>query len=435
MNLIRMRLSSRYFFIKSPFFRHVAILTGGTVIAQIINLIASPIIARIYRPEDLGNFSTYVSMVSILAVIACLRYETAIPLSKNDETAISLLILSFMIVFVMAGILGVILFIFSDQIVLLLNTPLLKPYLWLLPVSFMVMGIYQALSFWAIRMNEYGQIAKTKFYQSFGIAITQVSLGLIALKPAGLLIGDAVGRTCGVATLAILTWKQWKEIIRNISKNRIIKAAKEYRRFPFISTGANLLNSLNLYLPSLITTAIYGTGVSGQLMLSQIVLGIPSILFAGAISQAYFGESAKIAKNSPHEQMPLFRKTLFRLTIIGVLVYGFISITAPFIINLVFGEKWNDASLYIQISTPMFLFQFIGSPLSAIQDVLQRLDLQMMAQVSRMALLFGASFTSFYFSLEPVYWLILLSISMAVAYIFSIYISWITINSTSRMDS
>ena len=430
-----MLLSAKVFFGKSTFFRNVAILTGGTVIAQIINLLSSPIIARIYRPEDLGNLSAYVSMVSILAVVACLRYDTAIPLPMDDETAISLLVLSFLIVLVLAGILWAILFIFSDQIVILINTPLLKPYLWLLPVSFMVMGIYQALSFWAIRMNAYGQIAKTKFYQSFGMAVTQVGLGLLTLKPAGLLIGDAVGRTCGVSALAILTWKKWKEIIKNISTDRIITAAKEYRRFPFISTGANLLNSLNLYLPSLITTAFYGTGVSGQLMLSQIVLGIPSILFAGAISQAYFGESVKIAKKSPHEQMPLFLKTLLRLTFVGLPVYGFIPIIAPLLINVVFGEKWNDAALYIQISTPMFLFQFIGSPLSAIQDVLQRLDLQMMAQLSRMVLLLGASFISWHFKLDPIYWFILLSISMTIAYTFSIYLSWITINSTlKKMD-
>jgi O-antigen/teichoic acid export membrane protein len=424
----------RKFLERSGFIKNVATLTGGTVVAQMINLLSSPIIARIYTPEDLGNLSVYISIASIVGGIACLRYERAIPIPKDDNTAISLLALSLVITLWMAGVLWVILFLFNDQIILWINAPGLKPCLWLLPFSFMGMGIYQALSFWAIRMNAYDRIAQTKFSQSLGMVVIQIGLGLVNLKPAGLLIGDVVGRSCGISTLAISTWKVGKDAIRVVSAQRIMKAANQFRRFPLISTAAGLVNSVNLWFPPLITSSIYGAKVAGQLMLAQIVLGMPTVLLANSISQAYFGESAKVLKNTQKEQMPLFRKILFRLVVIGTPVYLLIAIITPWTFYYIFGDKWMDAALYVQIMTPMFVFQFIGSPLSAIQDILQRQDLQMVAEITRMALLFGAAFASSSGNLEPFYWILFMSVSTAVAYIISIYVSYITIRKHTNIN-
>jgi O-antigen/teichoic acid export membrane protein len=426
----------RYFrdlFEKSGFIKNVAMLTGGTVAAQMVNLLSSPIIARIYSPEDLGTLSVYISIASIVGGIASLRYERAIPISKDDNTAINLLTLSLVIALAMAGVLGVVLLLFHDPITLWINAPALQPYLWLLPFSFIGIGSYQALNFYAIRKNAYDSIAKTKFSQSFGMVVIQIGLGLLNLKPAGLLIGDVVGRSCGISPLAILTWKQGKEVIKSVSAQRIMKAANQYRRFPFISTPAGLVNSVNLWLPPVITSSFYGTKVAGQLMLAQIILVIPTVLLANSISQAYFGESANVLKNTQTEQMPLFRKILLRLIIVGTPVYLIIAIISPLTFFYIFGDKWGDAALYVQIMTPMFIFQFIGSPLSAIQDVLQRQDLQMVAEIIRMALLFGAAFASKSGNFEPFYWILFMSLSTALAYMVSIYISYLTIKSHSRI--
>jgi O-antigen/teichoic acid export membrane protein len=72
---------------RAGFFRNVAILAGGTAIAQALNVLTAPIITRLYTPNDLGNLSVYISIYSILVVVASWRYETAIPLPKDDETA------------------------------------------------------------------------------------------------------------------------------------------------------------------------------------------------------------------------------------------------------------------------------------------------------------------------------------------------------------
>jgi O-antigen/teichoic acid export membrane protein len=79
---------------KSEFSRNVLTLMTGTTIAQAIPIAISPILTRIYTPEDFGVFALYMSVVSIVSVVATGRYELAIMLPKKDEDAINIVTLS-----------------------------------------------------------------------------------------------------------------------------------------------------------------------------------------------------------------------------------------------------------------------------------------------------------------------------------------------------
>ncbi len=74
---------------KSEFSRNVLTLMTGTTIAQAIPIAISPILTRIYTPEDFGVFALYMSVASLLSTLATGRYELAIMLPKKDEDAVN----------------------------------------------------------------------------------------------------------------------------------------------------------------------------------------------------------------------------------------------------------------------------------------------------------------------------------------------------------
>ena len=78
---------------KSEFSKNVVTLMTGTTIAQAIPIAISPILTRIYSPEDFGMFALYFSILALVGVIATARYEIAIVLPKDDEEAIKILAL------------------------------------------------------------------------------------------------------------------------------------------------------------------------------------------------------------------------------------------------------------------------------------------------------------------------------------------------------
>ena len=85
---------------KESFASDVLTLAGGTTFAQIITIVSVPVLTNLYRPEDFGVWALYISITSIISVIACMRYEYSIMLPEYDEDAINLLGLSFLAVLV-----------------------------------------------------------------------------------------------------------------------------------------------------------------------------------------------------------------------------------------------------------------------------------------------------------------------------------------------
>lgn len=66
----------------NPFFKNVAILSSGTIISQIIVVITSFFLARLYNAQDFGVLSLFTSINLILVIIFSGRYELAIGLPK-----------------------------------------------------------------------------------------------------------------------------------------------------------------------------------------------------------------------------------------------------------------------------------------------------------------------------------------------------------------
>ncbi len=79
---------------KTELRRGVAVLIGGTTLGQIIIVVSSPVLTRLYTPSDVGVYSVATSILSILIVVSCLRYELAIPLPESDVAAANVLALS-----------------------------------------------------------------------------------------------------------------------------------------------------------------------------------------------------------------------------------------------------------------------------------------------------------------------------------------------------
>ena len=82
---------------KSEFFRNVLTLITGTTIAQAIPIAISPILTRIYTPDDFGVVALFVAISTIFGSLANGSYELAIILPKKDEDAVNLVVLSLFI--------------------------------------------------------------------------------------------------------------------------------------------------------------------------------------------------------------------------------------------------------------------------------------------------------------------------------------------------
>lgn len=76
---------------RASFARSVGVLAGGTAAAQAIGILVLPVVTRLYTPADFTVLAFYSSILGIVAGVACLRLDIAIPLTKSDGDAANLL--------------------------------------------------------------------------------------------------------------------------------------------------------------------------------------------------------------------------------------------------------------------------------------------------------------------------------------------------------
>ena len=80
--------------------KNVLILTSGATVGYLIILLTSPILTRLYSPEEFGVLALYISVVGVLTPLITLKYELAIPLAPNERAAIAIVLLSFILAFI-----------------------------------------------------------------------------------------------------------------------------------------------------------------------------------------------------------------------------------------------------------------------------------------------------------------------------------------------
>lgn len=399
------------------FLSNVVLLSGGTATAQGFVILVSPLLTRMYTPDDFGVLTVYTAMLSIMVVITSMRYELAIPLPEDNGTAIHLAILSLIIVIIISILSGLGILFLGKQIANWVNLPETEAYFWLLPIGLLGAGTYQVLNYWTIRNQAFLYIARTKLSQSIGMLITQLALGLFKIGPIGLLIGDVVGRTCGSGTLAFQAWRQDKEILRSVSIKGIKNAAYRYRRFPLLSSGSALLNTAGTQLPVLLLAGFYGPQVAGWFALAQKIVGVPMAMVGRAVGQVYLGEASRLVQIDIKALQSLFIDTMRRLLILGFLPAVLLTLGGPELFTFVFGSNWLKSGSYVQVLALMFLVQFAVVPLSQTLNILERQDLQLSWDVGRLILVVGGLFLVNFLEYSAYIAIIVYGVTMLISYL------------------
>ena len=403
--------------------RRVLVLVGGAASGQLIVLAASPLLTRLYTPDQFGYLALYASLVSTFVVIASLRYHLAIPLPVSHRDGFALTLASLAIVFTTTSILTLGLFTFHPWILTWFGAQELEPYLWFVPLGLLGAGTYQVLSSWAIRHHAYRPLARTKAVQGATLAGAQLVLGVFGAGAVGLMIGDVLGRAAGSGILLRKALARGTvHLHRTMLRAR--RTLARYRKFPRISAPSALFNAAGMQLPAILLLALYGPQVAGWYALTQRVVAAPLALLGTSMSQVYTGAFASQRREASGTLQPLFRAAALRLMFVALPIAVLLAAFGTPLFTLVFSETWREAGGYAQRLAPMLAVQFIASPLSQTLSLLERQGSQLLWDAGRLAAVIGVFVIAERQNLAPTETILILSLTLAAAYLILIVASW-----------
>ena len=272
------------------FLRSVVTVASGTVIAQAIAVVVSPILTRMYTLEDMGVLASYTAIVAILGVVAAGCYDQAIVLPKTNKesNAVSFAGIMFSLVFSFIITLSTVLF-HKPLVVLLKLQGDAASWLYFLGLFTCLTGFELVLSRNAIRNRHFKVIASTQITQQISNNGIKIAWGFFNPGSIALFVATLFSTLSRVIRLGIGELKFLYSKENRPTKQEVKWAAIRYKYFPIISSWSGLLNTASVQLPVVLFTALFSPTVAGFYSLSHRIISLPMALIGKSVGRCFLG--------------------------------------------------------------------------------------------------------------------------------------------------
>lgn len=343
---------------KNPY----TILIGSTFAAQLFLFAISPIITRIYTPEDVGAFGIVLAIGAFLATLSTGRLELALPTVKNRIASIQVSILAFTSIICFTILVCVVLSSIYFSNALDDKTWSALP-LFSIPAICFSLGFYNFLNSLLVRKKSFSNLAKAKLYQSFLTGISQLILPFFLNGSLALILGQFFGYFFG----GIVSFKNfYKELLAFFLSSRL--NMKEtfviYRKFLFILAPAAIFNQMTQHLPVLAIGYIFGLYSAGLYLFVFKICNVPLALLGQSISQIYSSDIRSFLYSPGENISRRYFQLLLKLSVSGFILILFFVVLLFYGGTIFFGNNWQNMGTVAILLSPMFFADFVSTPIS-----------------------------------------------------------------------
>jgi len=407
---------------KSEFSRNVLTLMTGTTIAQAIPIAISPILTRIYTPEDFGVFALYMSVASILSVVATGRYELAIMLPKKDEDAINIVALSIAISFLVSFIAFLVVFFFNDSITKLLGNPEISSWLYFIPLSVLLTGIYQSFNYWGNRKKEYKILATSRVIRSGTMSASNLAFGFGGFGSGGLIGSSILGQGVASIVLGKIVYKKDKDYFCSINKLKMFALIKKYKKFPLVNLFHAFVNILKENIVNIFIAIKYTQTLLGYYYFMLRLMKMPFSILGSSLSQVFYKEAVSEFNKCKNIQS-LVLKFIIKLFFIACFPIIFLYFYSEELFVFIFGKEWLISGIFAKNISLYILLHFIASPLGMVPLIVGKQEEALIWGIFETIIFVLVYIVSYMVFHDLKITLIMLSIIMSIFFI--IYFIWI----------
>jgi O-antigen/teichoic acid export membrane protein len=305
-------------------------LLTGTIAAQVFPALAAPLITRVYRPLEFGDFAVALAAIAIV-------------LPARDEDAAPIAGLGLAIAAAWALLLAVPLLLAEHyarepryrQVALLL--------LMMLPASLFMQGCQSVAQGWSLRIQNFRAISLANASQALVTVVCQLLFGrFIAASAFALVAGALVGNAAAVlALLPVLSRNVLRAIYAHATRARVDRVLRDYRRFPLITGPYAFFGQASARGALIVLSYWASAAIVGQYALAQRVTFIPVVTVASAMGQVFYSRAAR-SIDEPRTEHVVRMLLRFGPWIMGPFFMLLMLFGTP-IFAFIFGAEWAES--------------------------------------------------------------------------------------------
>jgi len=410
--------------LKHRFIRALSVLVAGSAVSSVILLCITPILTRLYTPEDFGVLSIFTSILYVLMIIVSFRYEAALVLPKKKNAALALLFIANASTFIVAGL--VILLLILTPFTTWIGIGETHSFFWILGLSLLFVGIFQSMNNWALRYEQYDIINRAKISMNTGQGFGQLLFGFLNMGVIGLLLGEMLGRLTGMMQY-IRYYRKDLLASQKTSLQQMKEMVIRYKKFPLVSSISNVIYSVAVNLPPLFLAAYFDVATAGFYYLAQKILTVPENLVGFSATQVYLSQAAKMMQDGQDLKKHCL-ETVKHLFVIAFVIIVSIDIFAPIGFTFFFGHGWDTTVTFIQILSLMYFTKMVLQPINGVFQVCEAFYMQITAELIRLVFIILALVFASTHEMTHIEAMWMISIMTTLGYIVCAIFAWQVMN-------
>jgi O-antigen/teichoic acid export membrane protein len=344
--------------------RAVLTLVAGGAVAQALPLLLGPWLTRLYTPAQFGIYHVFAAVAANLAVVACARYEFALPLVGDEAQARALRSLCLR---VLAGVSALAALGAAGWFALVRQG-------WTawLPLAVVVLGWLSLATLWATRAQAWRALAIARVVQYGGGSLLQALAGLWGAGAQGLIVAPIVAGAAAAALLP-MPWRN-PDAAQAGFRARLRELARRFRDFPLLNTPHAFMGALQDTLSLALIAAWQGPVAAGFWGLALRYLKAPATLVGGAVSQALYPRLAahdEVDASDPARPLRVtaqartaVRRVMASLGLIAAPLVLLLWAFAPWGFEALFGARWRGAGELARALGLYIGMHFVAAPLA-----------------------------------------------------------------------
>lgn len=361
------------------FFKKIATLLSGSVLAQLLTFASYPLLTLWLAPDQWAMLGMFSAWVAVFSVWSCGGLEATILLPETNSVAWSLWRIAKRWG-VYLGLLSSLILVFA--VVLFPNywTPFCFPgIIVLIGCSvFLEGGILSSMQ-WHNRMEAFDVMSKSRLIQSFITLLLSLVLALVVPKVNGVLVYAWV-----LGQAVAYFWLRWNMSMQiaelQLTQEPSHLAYASYAHFPKPSMLSSLLNSLSRQLPFFILPAFGTAAMLGNFTLAHKVLTAPIAFIGASLTQIFNVQSSQSSSGQGklHQWSQNWLRIFIGSALIPLLLLMF---WGDDLFASIFGESYREAGRLTAYLAPWIFLLYWLNPLSHLINVHQQLRPHLMYNV------------------------------------------------------
>lgn len=406
---------TRLLLANSRFARNTAVMSVAGITAHGLFLAASPILTRLFSPEDFAVLVLFTTAQALLLTCATGRVEWSVPNAQEPREAQAMIAAAF-------GILGMFCLallscaIFLPMAVLdyATNTPISRNMLILLSFSVLFAGSGAILQSWFIAKGTLKRVSQSRIAMAACYVTMAIILGLIAANGTTLIVSFVFSHLIAASVLIRGSGALTRDIV-TLSVQDIRSVLRMFRPEILASLASSVIHVLSFYLMFLLIWWRFDAVILGWFALVFRIAMAPIGLLTASLAKGFWAEAADLAKHDPARLRWLYLRLNFALCGPAIACAA-VTLSAPQYFGTIFGAEWAGAGDLLAGLTPMLVALIVLSSTNHF-IVYRRQHWQAWCDLTSIALMLTAFYIAHLAAVEPATTVWLTSSAFLISYL------------------